>query len=138
MNINNVIIPDWYMSIKYTPSVIPDGRLYDIFNEWANCQVFSYELLRLNGKNVPNLRSSELWEDQIFSYRVNNYKPLDILFFNYDDNSYWAHLWVYIWNNKVIHLSKQNWFPVIWSIDEFKCLKQYSVILWAKRFFNKK
>jgi hypothetical protein len=132
----NIKIPKYIMEIKYNFKIIPNWWKYNILKTGSNCQVFSFELLRFNNKYVPDFRSSELWVDKEYSKIVKQYKPLDILFFNKDNNPYWAHLWVYIWWNKIVHNSKDIWKPIIWDIEEFKKYKNYNTIIWAKRFFE--
>lgn len=132
-----IIIPNYFMNIFYNSKIIPNWTKYDIIKTWANCQVFSYELLRFNNKKIPDLRSSELWEDNIYSKVIfDDFKPLDILFFNSKTEYYWAHIWVYIWDNKVLHISKDIWYPVIWKIKDFENVEKYKFFLWAKRFFD--
>jgi len=134
---DSIIIPNYFMNIVYNSKIIPNETKYDIIKTWANCQVFSYELLRFNNKKIPNLRSKELWEDKTFSKVIyDNFIPLDILFFNSKDEYYGAHIWVYIWNNKVLHISKDIWYPVIWEVKDFKNIEKYNYFLWAKRFFD--
>ena len=59
--------PERYMDIVYNPSIVPDKKEKNIINTGANCQVYAYELLRFNNKNIPDYRSRELWEDTIYS-----------------------------------------------------------------------
>lgn len=132
----SINIPHWCFDITYNPKVFPNWEKHDLVKNWANCQVYAYELLRFNGKIVPDLRSSELWEDTEYSKIVSDYDPLDILFFNNTDTSWWAHLWVYIWNNKVLHNSKKIWKPEMWDLDDFKKNEEYKVLLWWKRFIK--
>lgn len=130
-----IVIKNYFINIVYNSKIIPNWTKHDIIKNWANCQVFVYELLRFNGKKVPDLRSKELWEDNIYSKVIyNNFFPLDIFFFNKEPESWWAHLWIYIWDNKVLHISKDIWRPVIWELEKFKEIKKYEFCLWAKRF----
>jgi hypothetical protein len=122
--------------IKYNSNIIPNWKKHDIFLEWANCQVFAYELLRYNWKTIPDFRSSELCIDKQYSFIVNSFKPLDILFFNDKQEFYGSHLWVYIWNNKIIHLSKSIWKPVIWELEQFNKNKKYQIFYELKGFYN--
>lgn len=134
---NTIKLPEWYMDIKYNPKIVPDWKKQDIISTWSNCQVYAYELLRLNNKNVPDYRSSELWEDTIYSNIVSwEYEPLDILFFNKENNPYGAHLGIYIWNNKVLHNSKDIWKPAISEFGYFQEIEKYKICIWAKRFRN--
>lgn len=134
-NMISILLPEWYMDIKYDSTNIPDWNQKDIRNTWANCQVYAYELLRYNNKSIPDYRSKELWEDTIYSTVVSwKYEPLDVLFFNKENNPYGAHLGVYIWDNKVLHNSKDIWKPAIFELDDFLRIEKYQFCIWAKRF----
>ena len=126
--------PEWAMDICYNAKIFPNGEKHDFIQKWANCQVYAYELLRFNWKKIPDLRSSEMWEDVDFSSKVFEYEPWDLLFFNNTDTAWWAHVGVHIWNNKVLHNSLKIWKPVIWDIDYFKKYDEYTILLWWKRF----
>lgn len=132
------IIPRWLVNIKYNARIIPNGKKHDIEKTGANCQVFAYYLLRHHCLNVPDFRSSELWEDTQYSTEVSgDYQPLDLLFFHKENKSYGAHIAVYIGNNKVLHLSKKEGFPVVWDMDSFKEYPEYQFLLGGKRFLKK-
>ena len=131
---SKIKIPNWIMDIKYNSKVFPNWEKHDYILNWANCQVYAYEILRYNWKHVPDLRSSEMWEDINYSKKVNKYTPLDLLFFNKNAESWWAHVWLYIWNNKVIHNTNKTWWVEIWDLELFKEYDEYKVLLWWKRF----
>ena len=133
----NIEIPDWLMQVNYNGRIIPNGKTPDLATTGANCQVFAYYLLRLHELIVPDYRSSELWADTKFSEVIrDNYQPLDVLFFHKTNESYGAHLAVFIGNNQVIHLSKANKKPVIWDIEAFSEHPKYKFLLGGKRFRN--
>lgn len=127
-------ILDWIMDIKYNPKIFPNWEVHDYIKNGANCQVYAYEILRLNWKNVPDLRSSEMWEDNKFSEKVKSVKILDLLFFNKNNEAWWSHVWLYIWNNKVIHNTNKTGWVEIWDLEEFKKYEDYKILLWWKRF----
>lgn len=133
---SRIKIPNWIMDIKYNSKIFPNWKKHDFIKNWANCQVYAYELLRFNWKIVPDLRSSELWKDTEYSVEVIDYKPLDLLFFNNTNKSWWAHVGLYIWNNKVLHNTNKIWKPVIWGLDFFGKYDEYRILLWGKRFIN--
>ena len=131
---NGIVFPYWYMDIPYNSKVIPNWMIHDIQLSWANCQVYAYEILRYNTIFVPDFRSRELWDDSEYSRVIpSEFEPLDILFFNKTNDPWGAHLGVYIWNNKVLHNSKDIWFPTIFDIEDFKKIHSYSCFLWGKR-----
>jgi lipoprotein Spr len=123
------------MDIRYNSSIIPDWNKKDIIHTGANCQVYAYEILRFNNKNIPDYRSSELWEDTLYSSIVSSeYHPWDILFFNKNNDPYGAHLGIYLWDNKILHNSKDIWKPAISELNDFKKIEKYKCLIWAKRF----
>lgn len=133
----NIAFPQELMAVKYNGKIIPNGKTHDMLKTGANCQVFAYHILRLNGFKVPDYRSSELWSDTEFSTVIqDNFQPLDILFFNKTENAYGAHIAVYLGNNQAIHLAKSIGKPVIWTIEEFLKLEKYQVLIGGKRFWK--
>lgn len=132
---NKIIIPDHLIQLKYNARIIPNGSHYDLAKTGANCQVFAYALLRHYGYIVPDLRSSELWEDVDFSKKITaNYQPFDILFFHKKEAAYGAHLAVYIGDNQAIHNAKKIGNPVIWDMVTFFEYPAYQYLLGGKRF----
>lgn len=139
MQHKTIDIPGWLTTIQYNGKVTPHTAPFDIATTGSNCQVFSYHLLRHYNLVVPNFWSSELWSDTEFSEVITeDYQPLDILFFHRKEDAYGAHVGVYIGNNQVIHLSKQEGLPVIWEIEHFFTYPKYQFLLGGKRFFPKK
>ena len=136
MNYTKIEIPDWLMQINYNGKIIPNGTNQDIATTGANCQVFTYHLLRSHQLIVPEYRSSELWSDTEFSELITeNYHPLDILFFHKVNEAYGAHLAVYLGNNQAIHLSKKIGKPVVWDMETFFEYPRYRFLLGGKRFY---
>ena len=131
---SSILVPEWIMGILYNGKVIPNGEEHKMKVHGANCQVYAYQFLRYNGYFVPDYRSKELWEDEKYSHTVESFQPLDILFFNKTDETWWAHVWIYIWDNKIIHNSFDIGKPAIWNFDEFEKNDKYKVFIGAKRF----
>jgi cell wall-associated NlpC family hydrolase len=130
---STILIPTVFFDSKYDAAKYPGSGECDGIQNGANCQYFVYEILRHFGYDVPDLRSSELWEDSSHTDKVESFKPLDILFFNKDSNPYGAHLGLYLGANKAIHLSKEVGYPAIWDLEEFGKRDQYSFLLGGKR-----
>jgi cell wall-associated NlpC family hydrolase len=55
------------------------------------------------------------------------------MLFNKDENSYGAHVGVYVGANKVIHLSKEVGYPTVWDITEFSKRENYAHLVGIKR-----
>lgn len=126
-------IPIRFFNSFYDGSRYPGSGNCEGLEKGANCQYFAYELLKHFGYNIPDLRSSDLWEDDIYTDKVVTFKPLDILFFSNSKDSYGAHLGVYIGFNKVLHLSKEVGYPTVWGLKDFQDNPKYKILLGAKR-----
>ena len=138
MSKTTIEIPNWLMQVKYNGQIIPNGISHDIAKVGANCQVFAFHLLRSHQLIVPEYRSSELWADSEFSEVItDHFQPLDLLFFHKKEESYGAHIAVYIGNNQAIHLAKKIGKPVIWDIKTFFEYPRYQFLLGGKRFYKK-
>jgi hypothetical protein len=95
--------------------------------------VFAYEFLKHHGLQIPNFRSSELWEDQIFTCTVNGLQPLDLILLNHNDSAWGAHVAVYLGEGLVLHLSKDNGYPKIENLQELQQTPKYKFYIGAKR-----
>lgn len=126
-------IPQQFFEVEYKGSRIPGTENPSNFKQGANCQVFAYELLKHNGINIPNFRSSELWEDTIYTEKVEIIKPLDILLYNSENKAYGAHVGVSIGNNMLIHLSAENNKAEIISQEDMLRKNKYCIFIGAKR-----
>lgn len=133
---DDIKVPNWMMDISYNGKIIPNGTVHDMQLSGANCQVFSYYLLRLNGKVIPELRSSELWANQEFSKEVTIYEPLDIVFFSKNEKAWGAHVGVFINPTQVLHLARKQVKPVVWDLAHFHEYEEYKVLIGVKRFFD--
>ena len=126
-------IPEKFMAVSYAGECYPGAVGVVGIEQGANCQQFAYELLRHFGRSVPDLRSSDLWADEISTERVGKFAPLDLLFFSETAESWGAHIGVYLGDGKVIHLSKQVGFPEIRDLSEFGKIELYKILLGANR-----
>ena len=127
-------IPPKFLSVRYVGARIPEADApYDVSNG-ANCQLFAYALLAHFGRDVPPLRSSELWEDADATDRVTGaYQPLDLLLFSESDSAWGAHVAVALGTDRAIHLSQRVGLPAIWPLSRFHEEADYRVLLGAKR-----
>ena len=128
-----ISIPLFFFNSYYDGSKYPGSLKCKGISKGANCQYFAYELLRYFGLEIPDFRSSNLWEDTITTKKVKRLLPLDIVLFNKDTESYGAHVGVYLGNDKIIHLSKEVGYPTIWDVKDFKKREKYKVFIGAKR-----
>jgi hypothetical protein len=99
----------------------------------ANCQNFAYELLRHFGRHVPNLRSSNLWDDRERTIVADAYQPLDLLLFNRTRDAWGAHVAAYVGKERAIHLSRRVGLAAVWSLAQFAIRPEYRMLIGAKR-----
>ena len=125
-------IPEHLMEVAYNEHNYPGSAFTDL-SEGANCQVFAYTLLEMNGIAIPPFRSSNLWEDTLYTKRVSAYQPLDLLLFHSRPESFGAHVVVYLEHSRVIHLSKNNGVPKIEALPDLASQSRYAFFIGAKR-----
>ena len=131
---STLIIPKRFLHVPYNSRYFPGAPESQGLQGGANCQQFAYELLRHFGKTIPNFRSSELWEDELYTLLVRDqFKPLDLLLWHKQRNPYGAHVGVYIGEERAIHLAKEIKKPVIWPLSRFMEEDKYKIFFGAKR-----
>ena len=125
-------IPEVFLSITYNGKQLP-GSERPMLEAGANCQLFSYGLLAHFGRKIPPFRSSNLWEDEKFTRKINSFKNLDLMLYNHSPMAWGAHVGLYIGEGNIIHLSKEIGTPEI--IEHNQLLKQshYQYFIGAKR-----
>jgi hypothetical protein len=127
-------IPERFHHVPYNAARHPDAEGVVGLDAGANCQLFAYELLRHFGFAPPDYRSSELWDDETHTRRVEGeFAPCDLLLFNRTPAAWGAHVAVHLGNNLAIHLSQRIGVPVVWRIEDFALLPEYSCFIGAKR-----
>lgn len=133
-NIFVLNIPKRFFEVRYNGSHFPGAYGLDGLKGGANCQVFVYELLVHFGYDpLPDFRSSELWEDAVFTRKVTDIQPMDILFWNKKKEAWGAHVGLALGEGKAIHLSKENGVAEVWELEKFELEPQYAFFLGAKR-----
>ncbi len=128
-----VRIPEHFLTVRYDGACFPGAPGVSGIAQGANCQQFAYEVLRHFGFSVPDLRSSELWEDTEHTSRAEILEPFDLLLFSPDGNPFGAHVGVYLGDEKVIHLSKEAGIPEIRELAWFRSIPRYCTLLGGKR-----
>jgi len=134
-------IPVKFLSVKYNGSMHPRNFKFLESKEYcknmddgANCQTFVYEILKqATPWFVPDFRSDELWNDIKYTEKVEVLEPLNILLFNKNEDSYGAHIGIYVGNNRVLHLCKEIGFPAIWDLKQFESNDKYRIFIGSKR-----
>jgi cell wall-associated NlpC family hydrolase len=127
-------IPSRFWNVPYDGGRYPGAAGVTTLNGGANCQLFAYELLRAFGREVPPLRSSDLWADREFTTEVEGpFEPLDLLLFNRNSDSYGAHIAVALGDDRAIHLSQRVGKAVVWPLARFHDEADYAILIGAKR-----
>jgi lipoprotein Spr len=126
-------IPDRFWNVRFDPDHDVNSPILKGFEESPNCQNFAYEILRHFGRSIPNLRSSNLWEDTEHTIVVSEYEPLDLLLFNRTPEPWGAHVALYVGDDHAIHLSREIGVAVVWPIGQFAERPAYRVLIGAKR-----
>ena len=126
-------IPPEFWDARYDASCYPGMADWKGLRSGANCQQFAYEILRHNGSNIPDFRSSDLWEDTRYTEVVSEFLPLDLLLFNRTTAPWGAHIALYVGSGKAIHLAKKIGSPTIWTFDEFSKFPEYKHLIGGKR-----
>lgn len=126
-------IPQHFFAVPYNGARYPGAPGAVGLADGANCQRFAYALLRHFDREVPPLRSSDLWEDVVHTQRVTTLQPLDLLLWNRTPEPWGAHVGVYVGQQQAIHLCKAVGVPVVWSLTRFAGLARYRCLLGAKR-----
>jgi hypothetical protein len=126
-------IPERFWKVRFDPAHDVDAPILKSFDASPNCQNFAYEILRHFGRSIPQLRSSNLWEDTEHTTVVSEYQPLDLLLFNRMANPWGAHVALCVGDSEAIHLSKRLGTAVVWPIKKFAERPEYRVLVGAKR-----
>ena len=129
-------IPDHLLNIPYNGQHYPSAVALTL-SDGANCQVFAYELLKFHGLELPPLRSSDLWEDHLFTIEVQDFVPLDLLLFHSNPDAYGAHVAVFVGNDSVIHLARHNGWPRIERVVDLMVQDRYRFLVGGKRARNR-
>lgn len=125
--------PEGIWSMPYESTAGPSDEVSSSWLLASNCQRFAYGVLSLFGRDCPPLRSSNLWDDVESTMEVTEPVPLDLVLFNATDDSFGAHLGVWMAPDEVLHLCKEVGIPTVWSIAEFTKRPRYRKIVGFKR-----
>jgi cell wall-associated NlpC family hydrolase len=126
-------IPPEFLKVPYNSSHYPGVDGFNGLEAGANCQVFAYAFLAHSGIEVPPFRSSELWEDDLYTSAVAEFQPLDLLLFNHHAVAYGAHVTVYVGNDSILHLSSRHGHSVVEPISDLQRCHKYRCFIGAKR-----
>jgi len=130
-----LVIPPEFLTITYNGKQTPDSTL-SMFEHGANCQLFAYSLLAHFGVSIPSFRSSNLWEDETFTEKVDDPQAFDIMLFHKTPESWGAHVGLCIGEQKIIHLSKEVGVPEIKEYNRMGESDMYKYYIGCKRVKN--
>lgn len=104
----------------------------------ANCQLYAYAVLAHTGRQVPPLRSSDLWGEHRLMRTVTELRPYDLLFFDSGPREgraegYAAHIAVHLGPDRILHLCEEVGVPALWAWGDFAARPRYRRLLGAKR-----
>lgn len=128
-----LVLPDSFWEIPYKAEHFPGAVPPSLIGTGANCQFFAYQVLALFGRHVPDLWSSDLWEDDLFTERVPDPEPLDLVLYSGDGESSGAHVGVVWGDDEVLHLCAEVGVPVVWPASEFASRERYAQVIGYKR-----
>ena len=125
-------LPEWYWTVPYEGSRFPRNVSRGDLQSGANCQLWAFEVLSWFGYVMADLRSDELWRDTVWSARVDDPEPLDLVLYNDHDEPYGAHVGVWT-GSAVAHLAFEAGRPTVWTHAEFEARPRYSTRIGFKR-----
>ena len=129
-------LPKKFFHVHYIAARIPGIKDPSNLDKGANCQLFVYEILKYFGHVIPDFRSSELWEDEVYTVKVDTFLPLDLMLYHRKPESYGAHVGLYLGDGNVIHLAQTLGKPEIISHNDFALQEKYAYFIGAKRLIT--
>lgn len=126
-------LPERFHSVSYKSECYPGAKGMDGLKNGANCQQYAYELLRHFGYFVPDLRSSDLWEDKEHTRKIEALEVFDLVLLNHNNQSWGAHIGIYSGENRILHLSKRIGIPALEALDVMMAREEYRHYIGAKR-----
>ena len=126
-------LPSSFLDVPYEGTMIPGHKPELGLKAGANCQRFAYEVLRYFGRDVPDLRSSDLWSDQEPTVDPDEPAPLDLVLFGSSEVPWGAHVGVYLGGSEVLHLCQEVGTPAVWSFTDFAARDRYRTRIGFKR-----
>ncbi|MGO4570069.1 NlpC/P60 family protein [Rhizobium sp. 2YAF20] len=128
-------IPSQFWDVRYNGAHFPGAAGATGVEGGANCQQYAYSILRHFGFELPDFRSSELWDDTSYTAVSNEMKPFDLVLVNDEPKSFGAHVGLSLGHGLVLHLSKRIGAPAIETLkqmqsrDEYRCLIGFKTVL---------
>ncbi|MEO1056073.1 MAG: hydrolase [Actinomycetota bacterium] len=125
-------LPRWFWQVPYVGSRFPGAVPRSELARGANCQLWAYGVLDRFGFNVPDLRSDDLWHDNIWTRVVDDPLPLDLVLFNDTHEPYGAHVGL-VTEGGIAHLCQEIGQPTVWPESVFATRARYAIRIGFKR-----
>ncbi|WP_032998415.1 hypothetical protein [Rhizobium leguminosarum] len=132
LNQSPIEIPPQFWRVRYKGEHFPGARGVHGVDGGANCQQYAYSLLRHFGFELPNFRSSDLWDDTAHTAVSKDPKPLDLVLVNDEPESFGAHVGLSLGQGLVLHLSKRIGFPAIETLEQMQNRDEYRFLIGFK------
>jgi murein DD-endopeptidase / murein LD-carboxypeptidase len=130
-------IPERFHQVLYNGNRYPGAPGVRGLVGGANCQQYAYEFLREFGYAIPDLRSSDLWEDTGHSVVSELPEAFDLILLHDNPDPWGAHVGVCLGNGAVLHLSQKIGVPAIERIETLMERSQYKYLIGFKRVYLK-
>lgn len=127
-----IAIPPQFWGIRYNGDNFPDALGTHGIEGGVNCQQYAYSVLRHFGFEVPDFRSSELWDDTAHTIISRNMKAFDLVLVHNEPRSYGAHVGVSLGRGLVLHLSKKFDLPAIETLKQMQRRDEYRHLIGFK------
>ncbi|MCJ9694898.1 hypothetical protein MOV76_25205 [Rhizobium sp. PRIMUS64] len=132
LNQSPIEIPPQFWRVRYQGEHFPGARGVHGVEGGANCQQYAYSILRHFGFELPNFRSSDLWDDTAHTAVSKDPKPLDLVLVNDEPESFGAHVGLSLGQGLVLHLSKRIGFPAIETLEQMQNRDEYRFLIGFK------
>jgi len=125
-------IPERFRNVRYNADRFPGAPGIQGVEGGANCQQYAYSILRHYGFAVPDLRSSELWEDAVHTRVSEDMRPFDLVLLHNEPNAWGAHVGLSVGEGLVLHLSRKIDAPAIETLEEMQARDEYRHLIGFK------
>lgn len=125
-------IPERFRGVRYNADHFPGAPGVHELEGGANCQQYAFSLLRHHGFEIPDFRSSELWEDTVHTRVSGGMQPFDIVLVHNEPKSWGAHVGLCLGDKLILHLSRKIDAPAIETLDEMLARDEYRYLIGFK------
>ncbi|MGR9471054.1 hypothetical protein [Rhizobium leguminosarum] len=132
LNQSPIEIPPQFWRVRYQGEHFPGARGVHGVEGGANCQQYAYSILRHFGFELPNFRSSDLWDDTAHTAVSKDPKPLDLVLVNDEPRTFGAHVGLSLGQGLILHLSKRIGFPAIETLEQMQNRDEYRFLIGFK------